>query len=418
MRRFAAMSDAARLETGFDLLAWREELRRGPPTPQDGDLADWAVRLGVAGHDAVGSLLENVTAIQRGFPPPYSRPPEGLSGDNMMARAMAELAELGRAAAGTTSAIAIPETRDTDIEAIVRNLLWLLRRPLADQAGMLLGMLRGLAARPRIDYRAFAPAALSVLVPAIAAAALIDFAQHMRDLWDAPAGSPVLFHRAARFDRGGLGPYFANVDRLARHGRDVIALAGVARDAALNAGAVGNALTLAPWIALLSRGCGHALLRELIDDLGDAGACDLLSAILDGIVTYPAAEVPMPVVMRLRDAALDNADFALALRAQIAIARLRPDSELEMALLGAIQASGGAWRQAEATFRGWLAVSPGDGEVRQRLDALEAGRFEAFIVDRGFGSPPNRQIGRLLRRGILPDHHRRPGQRIDAVEVR
>ena len=416
MQWCAAMSDAGLPGATFDMLAWREEVSV-TRVLEGTDLTSWSTRVRDVGHDAAASLLMDVATLHVGF----AEQTEGYGPSiDMMTRATVELTRLGRIAARQDIAHpAMPATVRCagNIADTARDLRRLLELPLGEQAGMLSATLCQLAARRPIDHRTFAHASLSVLVPAIAAAALIDFTQRRRDLWDAPHGSPILLHQAARLDRGGLGPYFANVGRLARHSRDMIALAEIARNAAAQAGAAGPAATLAPWIALLARGCGPALLNELIDDLGDAAAGDALLAILEQTMIRPATMVDPSVVMRLRDAALDNADHALAVRAQAGIARLYPESELEAALLGAIQASGGAWHQARATFNRQLACARSDGPLRERLTALETGQFAPFIVDRGFGSPPDRQARRLHRRGILPDYARRPGERIDAVQV-
>lgn len=409
------MSEAAgpKGDTAFDLLAWRAALPATAACPQASDLDDWAERLAATGEDGGAALLRDVAAIQAGVR--HGERTTGASGNAVM-QAMAELRQLGVTVA--TAYRPAPHRASAPVAHVgetARDLHRLLAQPSADLG--LVAILRYLAERPCVDHRTFAQASLPVLVTAIAATTLIDLAQQTRDLWDGPFGSAALFHRVAGLDGGGLGPFLVNIGRLARHGRDVLALAGVAHEAAVEAGASGPAATLAPWTALLSRGCGPALLLDTIDELGDAAAQDALHAILQRMLRQPEGRLDIEGVMRLRDTGLDNGDHALAVQAQSAIVRQRPDSELEIALLGAILASGGARRAAEATLRGWLAHSPGDDEVRQRLVALKTGAFAPFVVDRGFGSPPERQARRLGHRGILSDYPRRPGLRIDAVDV-
>lgn len=426
------MSEETALETSFDLLAWREALANGPPVASAIDLTDWTHRLALARYDAASALLGDVAAIQTGFSPgmwggqdhPFGRVVP-VVGDDMWARAMTELRRIGTVAgasadrAGDGAVPALPALA-ADVAETAGRLRCLLEQPLTGNDEELARRLKALAAaaqRLLYDHRVFASASLQVLVPAIAAVSLADFVLRMRPFWSGPLGSSSLFHLIARLDVGGLGPYIGNVDHLARNSRDVIAMARIACDSAAEAGAMGETATPAPWIALLAVGCGPTLFREIVDDLGDAAAADALMAILDGVASRPATTIDVEMVLRLRDVGLDNANYALATRAQEVIVRLRPESELETMILGSIQASGGQRKRAKATFLRWLARSPGHEGVRERLAALEENRFDPFVIERGFGSPTNRQALRLHQRGALPNYLRRRGERINAVQV-
>jgi len=440
------------METSFDLLLWRGGLADAAPVPTGRDLADWAGRLADAGEDAGAALLFDVAALFQGFSPqaiasrqgaaaamPFGQNP-APAGHWTLHRGLAELRDLARmaAAAGRPRLADPPLPAQSgrpdnpagigegtpapaamgDIAVVARQLRASLESASTDmgELAMLLASLAEAGRRcPALDYRAFAQAPLGLLVPAIATAGLIDFALSTRDLWGAPLGSPALFHHAARLDSAGLGPYLGNVGRLTRNSRDVIDLAAIAHDAAVEAG--DEEAAPAAWIVLLSRGCRDELLREVVDDLGDQAMHDALAAILDRVASRPAAAIDADMVRRLRDAGLDNADYALAARAQQVIVRLAPDNRLEGVILGSIEASGGEFGRAEAIFRHWLALAPDDLDLRERLLAVKTDRFDRFAIPHGYGSPADRRDTRLRRRGVPPDYPRRPGQRLRAVDV-
>lgn len=432
------------LETSFELLLWRTALADGGPVPTGTDLAEWAEMLAKSGAAAAATLLDDVACLYRGFPPPTSagrarREPARewtlhIALDEMLSLArdlapagLPGLAPARRAEvsgrpdnpAGIGDGIPAPPAPD-DIAALARQLRLALESDFggdaaASAADLHARLVEAHGRLPFLDHRTFAQTSLDLLAPAIATAGLTAWALGTRDLVATPLGSPLLLHRAARLDGAGLGPYFRNVGRLVRDAADLFDLA---RLAAAETDGGGARATIGAWIALLSRGCQGTLLCEIVDDLGDSDAGDVLRVILDRAVSRPAAAIDFDMIFRIRDAALDNADYPLAIRAQRAVVRSRPDSKLEAVILGTIEASGGDYVRAEATFRHWLARSADDADLRARLSAVRASRFEEFRVARGFGSPADRQDSRLRRRGIVPDYPRRRGERIEAVDVR
>lgn len=426
------------METSFDLLSWRSMLIDASAIPTGHDLKDWAERLSAAGEESAAFLLRDVAALLGGVP---SRTmPEPPIGSWTLHLGMAELRRLAQIAAavgrprlsvperplpsgrpdnplGIGKGEPAPQPAD-DIAATAGRLRALLKREDVDEAALsavLTGLVEAGRRNPSLDYRRFARSPLTALVPAIAAIVLIDFALSTRDLWSEPMGSPGLFHHVARLQGAGLGPYLGNVDRLVRDSLDLADLARIGRDTARDAGDA--EADVVAWAVLLSRGCRTGLLNAVVDDLGDIAAGEALSAILDRAASRPPAAIDTALVMRLRDAALDNADYALAARAQRVVVGLRPGDRLESVILGSIEASGGAFANAEAIFRDWLDRFPDDVELRERLRAVEAGRFSRFAVPVGFGSPPDRRDARLRRRGVPPGYPRRQGARIRAVDV-
>jgi len=420
------------METSLDLLAWRASLAGAAPVPLASDLTDWVERLTAAGLHEGAMLLSDVAAIHQGFSPQARASRQGSSlgrpfgrsfastDDGTMTRATADLQQLAGRVRSTPYRHRKTGAPIDDVADAARLLRRLLEQEWhQEEAETLAATLAGLVlfARrlPMLDHRSFAFSPWPVLVPVIATLGLVDFALSTRDLWDGPLGSPELLHQAARLDDAGLGAYLGNVGRLVRDSRDVVDLAHVARRCAAEAGAA--ELGIEHWVALLSRGCSNATLREIVDDLGDVAAGEALSLILDRVASRPAAAIDLDMVMRLRDAGLDNGDYALAVRAQQVIVRLRPDSKLEGVILGSIEASGGEFARAEATLRPWLALFPEDEELRARLEAAERGRFDRFVIPHGYASPPDRREIRLRRRGVTLEHPRRRGERLRAVDV-
>lgn len=426
------------MDTSLDLLAWRASLADAEPAPSAALLGEWASRLAASEVEDGAALLADVAALYQGFSPqaeasrqsgdpsfsrPFGHRPLPAS-EHMMRRTLAELGELAgmlNKPADRAIPTAPPNSgAPVDVAESARALRHLLEQPWSPEDGAelaallarLAGVERGL---PTLDYRNFAPAPLTVLVPAIATVALLDFVLSMRDLWASPLGSPELLHRAARLDEAGLGPYLGNVDRLAPDSRSLIALARLAHDNGEQAGK--RKLGLEQWIGLLSRGCGERLLLEIVDDLGDVAAHEALSVILERIASRHVMAFDPVVVTRVRDAALDNGDYALAARAQQAVVHFKADDRLENLILGEIEASGGHFARAARIFRHWLARSPNDPDLRKRLEAAEAERFDKFFIERGFGSPSARQVVRLHRRGVMSDTSRGRGERMHAVDV-
>jgi hypothetical protein len=402
----------------IELMVWRASLLTAAPVPDATELEAWAAILATAGEAPGAALLRDAAAIGRGFP-------EATRASQAPRRTIdllvAELDALALISASSPApgeaeigAAAAPPTAPDDLAAAGAGLLAFLSASSPAEparAAATLALLAQAQARlPAFDYRALRNAPLPELAFAIALTALSDFAVSVRDLTTAPLGSMALLHRAARLDPDGLGPYLSGVGRIARRGADVFELARRAATKAGDDGAIGT------WIALLSRACPEALLLEIIDDLGDANHSAVLNLILSQTLSRFAG-VDLDVVRRVRDAGLDNADWRLAARAQAAIARARPRDTHELVILGSIEATGGDYGAAEATFLECLRRSPQDEGAATRLLAVRAGRFAGLEVLRGFASPPHRTEARLRRRGIIPEYATRRGERLFAVDV-
>ncbi len=256
----------------------------------------------------------------------------------------------------------------------------------------LITFLTGLTRRsPAFDHRWFASASLPLLASAVAFASLREFLLANRDLMAEPLGSPELLRCAAGLDSSGLGPYFSNVQRLARKSRDVSELAYVAVDAAA---AEGVAIGPEPWIALLSRSCATALLSEIIDDLGDRNALPALSILFDRAASLPDNRIDLSLITRLRDTALDCLDYDLASRAQAVVVRLKPAALQELLMLGDIDGTAGRINAAEQSFVAYLEFVPGDENATERLMALRSRKFSPFRIARGSGTPHERRLNR------------------------
>lgn len=425
-------------------LVWRATLAGAPAVPGWQELAAWAPHLG---ED--GAVLRDCAALLHGFSPEAAafrargwRPPgagaqstpPGKS-DSTIDVAIRELEEAARDFSPTLAAVEQPAFSGRpdapagigpgipagplpgDLAATAAALMALLSDPDLSDPAALADLLERLAEAgrrlPRLDYRQHADAAPPLLAASLAAAVLIDFAGATRDLACRPLGSPALLHRSARFAVAGLGPYFGNIGRVVRDSGDVFDLAR--RAAAASGRADEDAV--GAWIALLSRGCHGPLLRQLIDDLADHAATAPLVAILDRAAGARDAAIDEGLIRYLRDAALDIGDYRTAARAQATIVRLRPGDVLELEILGTIHAGAGELVEAEAAFRGSLALAPDHAGVRARLDTLGTAAFEPFAIDRGFGSPADRVDQRLVRRGARLDYPQRRGGRIVAVDV-
>lgn len=409
------------METALDLLAWRAALPNGPAAPEPQALLDAASRCRAAGAQEAARLLFEAAYLRLGCSPQRRaeqaalalwsdaavEPPPLEPAGGTIGIAMGELRSLARRLGDGPSLDPAPEpipdrgTEPEDVACTMGALLASLRAP---EDGAALDTLGRALARfgpagsmlLKLDYRCFATAPLDLLTPAVAVASLRAFLGETRDLRGGPFGSPALLHRAARFSSFGLGPWFGNVGLIARSSRDLFELARLAQRAGN-----GRASVLA-WVVLLSRSVMGALLNEVIDDLGDLGAGDALTAILARQAARPEDEIDQAVIRRIRDAGLDNLDYDLAAQAQAVLVRLEPGRLLERRLLGTIQASGGDRVTAAYTFRDCLEAQPGDEHLRTLLAAARADAFAPHAVRRGWESPPGRQEFRIARRGDGP----------------
>ena len=406
-----------------------------PPSLQD--QLDWAEQLMAHGAVGEGRLLLQSAAIQSGISsqstaafarldstrdPAAASPPPGARPGNTVVLAMSELRTLSRAVGPSIAervgrgaarvkfspglhpvahlAKPAPRPSEQPLRALVAELSAWLQTPGqeavdTDRAGALIDTLRGASGQegPALDRFAAAPQAL--LAEIMALTSLRRFLQGASDLLYGPLGSTGLFYATARLESHGLGPYFSNIGQIARRSADVFELAAIAVQA--SSPGAGTSLEQA-WVALMSRGLSGGALEEVVDDLGDRQASFALEVILERTLQGSAEDVDLPLVHRLRDAALDNLDYPLASHAQRSIVDRRPADLLERAILGAIDASGGRYRAAEDSFMACLAISPEDEDLKTRLDAARTRRFEPYAVTQGFGSPRDRQLQRLRRR--------------------
>ncbi len=406
-----------------------------PPSLQD--QLDWAEQLLADGAVGEGRLLLQSAAIQSGvssqlaavfarldpgLAPPAASLPSGASPGNTVALAMSELRTLSRAVGpsiaervgrGATRATfspglhpvahlakAAPRPSAQPLRALVAELSAWLQAPGpepsdTDRAGALIDRLRGASGLERQALGRFAAAPQGLLAEIMALTSLRRFLQGASDLLYGPLGSTGLFHATARLESSGLGPHFSNIGQIARRSADVFELAGIAARA--SSPGAGADLEQA-WVALMSRGLSGGALEEVVDDLGDRQASFALEVILERTLQGSAEDVDLPLVARIRDAALDSLDYPLASRAQRSLVDRRPADVLERAILGAIDASGGRYRAAEDSFVACLAISPDDEDIRARLDGVRMHRFQPYAVTQGFGSPRDRQLYRLRRR--------------------
>jgi hypothetical protein len=245
-----------------------------------------------------------------------------------------------------------------------------------------------------LDHRGFHAAPLPLLAAVMSFVCLREFVLANHELVSRGSGSAEILHRAARFDSAGLGPYLGNITQIAKRSRDLFELAGIAAAAAGS----GDTADIHRWVVILSQHLRPEVRNEVIDDLGDLAASSALNAFYDRAVRQPDHRIELPLVFRVRDAAIDIGDLELARRAQSLVARLRPDQALERMILGSIEATAGLLRAAEENFLECLRMSPDFTEATERLTALRRHAFDDYRVLEGFGTPPDRALFRHGRR--------------------
>jgi hypothetical protein len=289
----------------------------------------------------------------------------------------------------------------SDIAAMIEQLYEFLYRPSSpaqiERAQVLITQLQIANWRvPEFDYRPYHVAPLPELGAAMAFSGLQDFINQHQDLFSPPFGSAETLNTLARLDSFGLGPYFANVPRLARRSRDIFELADIAVSASEEVGVDNVDVSL--WTAFLSRGTKGPLLWEIIDDLGDRDERTALTLIFHREASKPIDQIDISFITRLRDTALDNLDYTLAGRAQALIVELRPNQVLEWLILGGIEGSAGRIGTAEQALLRCLELQPDNEDVTKRLFALRSRNFEPYVLTMGFDSPEDRRLNRLRRR--------------------
>jgi hypothetical protein len=416
----------------------RVALTRGSGRVDVQEQLDWGEGLLASGDRASARLLIEGAFIQQGFSPQLEREraallaalslqpapeasaaPQGNTVDIALTelRALARVhgEQIERGALGSMRAVAgkpglhptavlargasLPSTRGV-AELVHAAFCWL--RPGSsdtdDEAGMAaVEALRGSDRDPlRWMAAGLAGAALPVLANAIAVQELRAFLRSHGDLLLPRLGSPALFRATAALNSAGLGPYFSNVGQIARNSAGVLELAAIATEAA---GTESGSVVAEAWIALLSRALSGWLLLDLIDELGDRDASFALTVILERAVAVAADDVDRSLVARIRDAAIDNLDHALAASAQQKLVELSHGAWLERRILGAIQASAGQIAAANQLLATCLAENPGDELLRQEVVANRERRYAPFALVKGYGSPRDRQLKRLARRG-------------------
>ena len=397
----------------LDEISWRETLARTGAEPDAVALLATAEMCEAAGLADAARTLFATAAILQGFSrqaiagraalaerlgmsetPPATVP----SGTDTVEIAIGDLKAFAEACGGKAPATAAPEPDADDLPGALHA--WLSAPASGAQGAALLEQLRRLVPRVQgLEPSSFRAAPLRLLASTLVLIGLRTFATTNHELLFGPLGGADAVHRAARFDSHALGPYFGNVGRVAGNSRDVFELARIARQAGLEAG---HEPAPAAWVLLLSQHLAGALRDELVDDLGDLGAMPALAGIIDHAARRPRGKLDLPLVGRVRDAALDNGDTDLAARAQMLIVQQRPDSLLERQILGLIDATGGRIAAAEQSFLACLLLAEEDAQSLAYLEALRTSAFAPFALKKGYGSPPDRLAARLRRRAGPP----------------
>lgn len=441
-------------EEPLDFTLWRAQLHAAPVVPSVHEQIGWAALLQTVGlpDPATQSLLKTA-ALRRGFSPqllgtglseqPRLQPaaftvaaPARLTIDI----AIAELTGFAQALAGhLPSAMpdgggsdvpvgsphaALPQSArpaavSADFGELIDDLHAFMQAPalpadLSDAERMLERLGAAMLRQPEIDYRRFAGAPIPALAYAIALVSLRELVQSNMDLMEGPLGSAAMLYHAARFDSAGLGPYFCNVRHLVRRSRDVFELAHIAQTASQEAGAP---VDLDVWMALLSRALDGPLALEVIDDLGDLGMTGTLASLCCSIARLPIDRTDRKTAIRIRDAAIDNAHWELAARAQELLVRIDPSMLHEIGILATIHATAGNVTAAEQLFRECLALAPDFEDAALRLFALRTGRFGRFALRGGYETPIDRKLARMHRGDVSPARPGMTGGRILAVEA-
>lgn len=360
-------------------------LTRDNTTTQDRlDLAELAEALGA---DALAAIARDIAMLRRGFGAegPLIATPTGS-----IERAVGELRDLMGDAAGA----APPAAAETmDAPAACSALCRLLSAPLDEggeaELGALLVGWRSLADAKATDLRERSDAPLPDLAKALAASELSAFLQRNRALAFPPYGSARLLHRTARLPSGGLGPYLSSVGNIVRSGRDVLGLITLA------GGEDGAADRIEVWTVPLTAYLPEHLVEDLADELADLGLIGAIFALLNATLQRTDRQ---GLVRRLRDAAMDLGDDALALSAQHHVVNLTRFDAVEWRCLGAMLATSGSNEAAEAAFLYADKIAPGDPTTLAHLAALRSGDFEEFAVRGGFGTPEYRKRLRFARR--------------------
>jgi len=360
-------------------------LTRTSSTIQDYfDVAELAEEVGAID---VAGVTRDIAMLRQGF---------GAKQDTItkptgsIERAVSEL----RALMDDPGATPFPTAGQEPLDAVVACSAFsrLLSAPLDETSeGELAGLLiawRVSAEAQAADPRDHADAALPALIMSLAASQLAAFLHRNHALAFEPHGSARLLHRAARLGIGGLGPYLSGTGNIVRSGRDVLGLIVLAA----GEDAVDK---IEAWVAPLAAYLPVGIAEDLADELADLGMIGAVRALLQAELRRSDR---VGALQRLRDAALDLGDLALALTAQHHLANLKHLDALEWRCLGDMLATVGSSEAAEAAFIRADKLAPGDPLLAARLTALRSDDFGDFTVRSGFATPEPRKQLRFARR--------------------
>ncbi|WP_162875493.1 tetratricopeptide repeat protein [Sphingomonas crusticola] len=288
----------------------------------------------------------------------------------------------------------LPSAIESELPGICAALAMALRQPFDQSGEGLAALLSELETRilngPMLDPKEHVSAPLEQLA---AVAAYHDLQTFLRSNYTtayAPTGSPRLLHASARLSRGGIGPYFTNVRNIIRTSRDIFALISLAT------GDTGGSKALELWTVLLSVHLDGGHLLDLIDELADVGIMTSLWGILEARARRASIWHDYGLLQRLRDAALDRLDWALAINAQDMIVQVAQHDPGELRVLADIVASAGDLARAEALLQEYHRLAPQDQAVVARLEEIKVGIYEEFAIPGGLCTPRYRT---RLRRG-------------------
>ncbi len=212
------------------------------------------------------------------------------------------------------------------------------------------------------------------------------------DLCWPPFGSAAIFATSAKQEDAALGPYCTSVNRLLRDIRDLFGLVALALDAKRG----GTTDPIQRWIVLLSSHLDHDTRVLVVDEIGDRGWTLALRGMLDATRRLPDGDGRL--LWTIRDAAIDNAEWAVATDAQSAIANLPGSKLIEWIILAEICGSAGLLDQAQIALDKALELDPSDEIALERVQAMQNGTFEIFHAAYGPSSPPWRVALRAQNR--------------------
>jgi len=359
-------------------------LTRDNSTVQDRlDLAELADEVGTPD---LAAALRNLAMLRQGF---AADRPAIAAPTGSIECAVDELRDLIRdATSGASPAVAQVDSAASACASLCRLFSTQLDETSEGELAGLLLAWRSLAESKAVDPRSHADAAVADLAEMLAASELSAFLHRNHALAFPPFGSARLLHRAARLGQGGLGPYLSHVGNIVRSGRDVLGLITLAAGE-------GAADTIERWVPPLAAYLPEHLAEDLTDELADLGLIGAVRALLHSTLQRSDRH---GLLRRLRDAALDLGDDALAISAQHHLANLMRFNAIEWRCLGALLATSGSKDAGEAAFLHAEKLAPNDPATLEHLAALRTGDFSAFAVKAGFGTPEYRKRLRFARR--------------------